>query len=261
MKSGGGSSHHLRLDLQPLVAAKESVVDEISVVARDVGSGPDRIHDVQVGLRDEPQSTVPLLGVDRRRTERRGGGRRDCAAENLAPAPTSHPALHPRHIALRLETRPVLMRSCRGIAASAQPRSTRTRAPSFFRAGDRLGSALSLGDFGRRSINLSWPPAGSLDDPFANDRLPESPDFFSAQRGGFRPGVGHVSGLTAVTGSDTDGRAIEGGRVEAYCLLARIAGSLAETREVQVCKVEARPVPSGLGVRASTRLTATRPWD
>ena len=51
--------------------------------------------------------------------------------------------------------------------------------------------------------------AGFLEPTFADDGLPETPDFFSAQRGGFRPGVGHMSRLTGVTGSDTNGRVIE----------------------------------------------------
>ena len=57
----------------------------------------------------------------------------------------------------------------------------------------------------RKSLALG----GSLDDTFADDRFPESPDFFSAQRGGFRSGAGRVSRLPGVTVSGTYRRTIE----------------------------------------------------
>jgi hypothetical protein len=41
---------HLRIDLQLIVHAEEGVIDEIAVVARDRGSGPDRIEAAEVGI-------------------------------------------------------------------------------------------------------------------------------------------------------------------------------------------------------------------
>ena len=71
----GGPIDHLRFDLKVLVCAEERVVHKIAVVARDVGGRPDRIEDLQIGLRHEAQGLPIVLGVDRRRAQRHGGGR------------------------------------------------------------------------------------------------------------------------------------------------------------------------------------------
>ena len=75
---------HLRSNLRVLVRAEEGVVDEIAVVARDVGGRPDRIEDLQIGLRHEAKGLPALLGPDRRCTERTSGGR-SCASDDLSP--------------------------------------------------------------------------------------------------------------------------------------------------------------------------------
>jgi len=69
---------------------------------------------------------------------------------------------------------------------------------------DREERPVGLGTSRRDLLFSLW--AGSLDATFPDGCLPESesPNFFSAQRRGFRPGVEHVSRLTGVTGSDSD---------------------------------------------------------
>src|SRR5215213_8475275 len=47
-----------------LVRAEKSVVDEIAVVARDVGGLPDRIQRLQLGMRHEAESLSACLGVN-----------------------------------------------------------------------------------------------------------------------------------------------------------------------------------------------------
>jgi hypothetical protein len=49
----GGPIDHLRLDLEILVRAEQRVVDEVAVVARDVGGVPNRIKHLQIGFGDE----------------------------------------------------------------------------------------------------------------------------------------------------------------------------------------------------------------
>ena len=56
--------HHLRLDLELLVGAKQRVVDQVGVVAGDIRGGPHRVQDLEVGLGDEAQGPATLLGVD-----------------------------------------------------------------------------------------------------------------------------------------------------------------------------------------------------
>src|SRR6476659_8053746 len=71
----GGPPDHLRLDPKLLVGAEQGVVHEIAVVARDVGGRPDRIENLQIGLRHEAKGLLAVLGVDRWRAQHHGGGR------------------------------------------------------------------------------------------------------------------------------------------------------------------------------------------
>ena len=86
----GGPIDHLRFDLRVLVRAEESVVHKIAVVTRDVGSRPDRIEDLQAGLRHEAEGLLALLGVDRRRAQRHRGGRRGGASDDLSATDAVH---------------------------------------------------------------------------------------------------------------------------------------------------------------------------
>jgi hypothetical protein len=79
---------HLRLDLELLVGAEERVVDEVTVVARDVRGGPDGVEDLQIGLGDEPERAATLLGVHVRRGDR--GRRRGGAADEGATGECGH---------------------------------------------------------------------------------------------------------------------------------------------------------------------------
>lgn len=74
-----------------------------------------------------------------------------------------------------------------------------------------VGLAASRRDlpFTDEGVRKSLALGGSLDATFADDRVPESLEFLSVQRGGFRPGAGHVSRLTGAGGSDMNGRAAE----------------------------------------------------
>jgi hypothetical protein len=56
----------LRFDLKVLVRTEEGVIHKIVMVPRDVGGRPDRIEDLQIGLRHEAEGVPALLGVDRR---------------------------------------------------------------------------------------------------------------------------------------------------------------------------------------------------
>ena len=51
---------HLRLDLELAVEREQRVVDQVAVVAHDVGSRPDRIEDLQIRVHDHPQRLVRL---------------------------------------------------------------------------------------------------------------------------------------------------------------------------------------------------------
>src|SRR5262249_11715902 len=71
---------HLRLDRVVLVHREQRVVDQVAVVARDVGRRPDRIKDRQVAVLHEAQDLALRPGgpgVDRQPcTQNRAGGRR-----------------------------------------------------------------------------------------------------------------------------------------------------------------------------------------
>ena len=108
----GGPIDHLRLDLKVLVRAEQGVVHEIAVVARDVGGRPDRIEDLQIGLRHEAKGLPALLGVDRRRAQRDGGGRAR-ASDDLSATDAVHPRRVPRYRAERGACSPVTSIACR----------------------------------------------------------------------------------------------------------------------------------------------------
>jgi hypothetical protein len=80
---------HLRFDPMVLVRAEEGVVHKIAVVARDVGGRPDRIEDLQIGLRHEAQRLPVLLGVDRRRAQSHSDGR-GRASDDLSATDAAH---------------------------------------------------------------------------------------------------------------------------------------------------------------------------
>ena len=74
---------HLRLDGVALVGCEQRVVDQIAVVARDVGSRPDRIEDRQIAVLHELQDLA--LGQRRAGTCQHGAGgqRRESASHHL----------------------------------------------------------------------------------------------------------------------------------------------------------------------------------
>src|SRR5271166_4386763 len=88
----GGLRDHLRFDLRALVRTEQGVIDEVAVVARDIGGRPNGIDDLQVGLRHEPESLAIVLGADRRCTQRHSGGRRRGASEYLSATNAVHPS-------------------------------------------------------------------------------------------------------------------------------------------------------------------------
>src|SRR5947207_9840821 len=68
-------------DLHPFPTRRssdlEGVVDEVRVIARDVGGGRDRIQHLEIRVRDEADRSAFLLRVSARRAQRgrrRGGG-------------------------------------------------------------------------------------------------------------------------------------------------------------------------------------------
>src|SRR4029077_13051987 len=71
----GGPSDHLRLYSKLLVRAEQGVVHEVTVVAGDVGGRPDRIDDLQIGLRHEAKGLAARLRGDRWRAQHCSGGR------------------------------------------------------------------------------------------------------------------------------------------------------------------------------------------
>ena len=65
---------HLRPRLELGVEREERVVDQVAVVADDVGRRPDRIDDLEIRVHDDLQR-LARLGVDGRRGEQRNGGK------------------------------------------------------------------------------------------------------------------------------------------------------------------------------------------
>jgi hypothetical protein len=55
---------HLRLDSKVLIGPEEGVVDEVAVIARDVGRLPDGIDGLQIRLGHEPEDRPALLSMD-----------------------------------------------------------------------------------------------------------------------------------------------------------------------------------------------------
>jgi hypothetical protein len=66
-----GAVNHLRFDLMLLVCAEKRIVDQIPVIARDVGRRPDRIEYFEVSLCDKPEFPPARLSADRWRCNRR----------------------------------------------------------------------------------------------------------------------------------------------------------------------------------------------
>ena len=64
--------HHLRLDVQVLVQGEQHVVDHVTVVAGDVGGGPDGVNDLEVGVRDEFERAARFGVVSQGSGERAG---------------------------------------------------------------------------------------------------------------------------------------------------------------------------------------------
>ena len=73
--------HHLRPDFQVFVQGEQHVVDHVTVVAGDVGGGPDGVDDLQIGVRDEFEGAA-VPGFLRHRVRRE--------AETEAPCETGH---------------------------------------------------------------------------------------------------------------------------------------------------------------------------
>src|SRR4051794_10282227 len=76
---------HLRLDLALAVHGEERVVDHVAVVAGDVGSGPDRVDDLEVGMHDRFEGLLRSGGADRRHKSRGPNG--DLPTETHANSP------------------------------------------------------------------------------------------------------------------------------------------------------------------------------
>ena len=62
---------HLRLDLALLVHREERVVDHVAVIAGDVGGGPDRVDDLEVGMHHHLQGGLRICAA---RQCKHGGG-------------------------------------------------------------------------------------------------------------------------------------------------------------------------------------------
>src|SRR5215211_2482722 len=72
-----------------LVRAEKSVVDEIAVVARDVGGLPDRIQRLQLGVRHEAEGLSACLGVNGRAAQGHTDGR-SRASDDLSATNAGH---------------------------------------------------------------------------------------------------------------------------------------------------------------------------
>ena len=84
---------HLRLDLEILVQREQRIVDHIAVVAADIGRGPDRIDDLQIGMHHHAQRVLLSAGRRRARHEQRHRqhrpqqpGRRPCQLDHRSPS-------------------------------------------------------------------------------------------------------------------------------------------------------------------------------
>src|SRR3954469_22422472 len=66
---------HLGFNLKVLVRPEEGIIDKIAVVAREVGSRPDGVEDLQTSLRDKSERPAIVLGVNRRGAQHRSRGR------------------------------------------------------------------------------------------------------------------------------------------------------------------------------------------
>src|SRR5262249_693868 len=66
--------HHLRADIALRIHGEQRVVNHVAVIAHDVGSGPDRIHDLEIRVHDNAQRGL-------RRRGRADTGKNDGARE------------------------------------------------------------------------------------------------------------------------------------------------------------------------------------
>src|SRR5215212_6860231 len=81
--------NNMRFHLKMLVRAEKSVVDEIAVVARDVGGLPDRIQRLQLGVRHEAEGLSACLGVNGRAAQGDTDGRSP-ASDHLSATNAGH---------------------------------------------------------------------------------------------------------------------------------------------------------------------------
>src|SRR5215204_4156359 len=72
-----------------LVRAEKSVVDEIAVVARDVGGLPDRIQRLQLGVRHEAEGLSACLGMNGRSAQGHTDGSSP-ASDDLSATKAGH---------------------------------------------------------------------------------------------------------------------------------------------------------------------------
>jgi hypothetical protein len=109
IRRDGGPANHLRFDLKALVRAEQGIVNEVAVVARDVGGRPNRVEDFQIGVRHEAKGLTALLGVDGRRAQPQccGSGR---ASDNLSATDAVHwrnlPTRQPQSLGARRPSHP-----------------------------------------------------------------------------------------------------------------------------------------------------------
>src|SRR5262245_13171058 len=117
VRGDGSPIDHLRSDLKALIRTEQGIINQIAVVARDVGGRPNRIEDFQIGVRHEAKGLTAWLGADRRRAKRQsccsGTASDDLSATDAVhsrtlPAPCaprpSHPHSLPQNAHLVTET-------------------------------------------------------------------------------------------------------------------------------------------------------------
>src|SRR6516165_5571885 len=87
----GRPINHLRFYLKLLVHAEKRVVDEIAVVAHDVGGLPDGIEDFQIGLRHQAEGLPVIPAADRWCAQCRNSYSRGRTSEDMPATVTLHP--------------------------------------------------------------------------------------------------------------------------------------------------------------------------
>jgi hypothetical protein len=79
---------HLRLDLAGGIGREQRIVDHVAVIARDVGGGPDRVEDLEIRMRHDPQRRLRLGRAGDAQRQRRGDGRSpESANKRHGPSP------------------------------------------------------------------------------------------------------------------------------------------------------------------------------